>query len=191
MGRVLLLLLIVWTDTIVLVWGLAMAAYKVKAPLNDLAFQSTVFAFGATLLHSTACVINDTCDVDFDRQLGRCYEASSLDPKLISACHRTERTQDRPLASGRISMPGAWILLFAMTAGCYFLLSFANPIAYVLSICIKKLRIHVHNFRAFVGIFAIFPFHTLYPLMKRWTWWPQAWLGKFMLRDSSTSNIVA
>lgn len=70
MGRVLLLLLIVWTDTIVLVWGLAMAAYKVKAPLNDLAFQSTVFAFGATLLHSTACVINDICDVDFDRQLG-------------------------------------------------------------------------------------------------------------------------
>lgn len=79
--------MVVWTNTPVLVWGLTMAAYKVKAPLNDLAFQSTVFAFGATLLHSTACVINDICDVDFDRQLGRCCVVRSLEPTLISVCH--------------------------------------------------------------------------------------------------------
>lgn len=42
-----------------------------EAPLNELVFQSAVFVFGATLLHSTACVINDICDVDFDRQVGR------------------------------------------------------------------------------------------------------------------------
>lgn len=25
----------------------------------------------------------------------------------------------------------------------------------------------------------MFPLHALYPLMKRWTYWPQAWLGMF------------
>ncbi len=28
-----------------------------------------------------------------------------------------------------------------------------------------------------MGFLGIFPLHALYPLMKRWTWWPQAWLG--------------
>ena len=28
------------------------------------------------------------------------------------------------------------------------------------------------------GIIGVFPLHALYPLMKRWTWWPQAWLGR-------------
>lgn len=22
------------------------------------------------------------------------------------------------------------------------------------------------------------PLHFIYPFMKRWTWWPQAWLGE-------------
>jgi 4-hydroxybenzoate polyprenyltransferase len=26
----------------------------------------------------------------------------------------------------------------------------------------------------------LFPFLTLYPFMKRWTYWPQAWLGPTM-----------
>ena len=29
------------------------------------------------------------------------------------------------------------------------------------------------------GLFGVFPLHALYPLMKRVTNWPQAWLGKY------------
>ena len=29
-----------------------------------------------------------------------------------------------------------------------------------------------------MGMVGVFPLHALYPLMKRWTWWPQAWLGE-------------
>lgn len=47
-----------------------MAAYNTKLPLTQLATQSLVFALGSTLLHSTACVINDICDIEFDRQVG-------------------------------------------------------------------------------------------------------------------------
>lgn len=32
--------------------------------------------------------------------------------------------------------------------------------------------------RIAMGIIGVFPLHALYPLMKRWTWWPQAWLGR-------------
>jgi len=31
-----------------------------------------------------------------------------------------------------------------------------------------------------VGLYGVFPLHALYPLMKRWTHWPQAWLGLAM-----------
>lgn len=32
-------------------------------------------------------------------------------------------------------------------------------------------------YSAFFATFGVFPLHALYPLMKRWTWWPQLWLG--------------
>jgi len=35
----------------------------------------------------------------------------------------------------------------------------------------------INSTAQFYGFFGVFPFHALYPLMKRWTHWPQAWLG--------------
>ncbi|THH10556.1 hypothetical protein EW146_g8340 [Bondarzewia mesenterica] len=118
-----------------------MAAYAAKQPTRsrDLAAQTVMFAIGSSIIHSAACVINDICDRDFDRQV--------------------ERTRNRPLAAGMISLLGAWILLFVLICASFTMLFFANHTA------------------AFYGIPGIFPFHALYPLMKRWTWWPQAWLG--------------
>ena len=34
-----------------------------------------------------------------------------------------------------------------------------------------------------MGIVGVFPLHAFYPLMKRWTWWPQAWLGEVFPGD--------
>ncbi|KAI0314512.1 UbiA prenyltransferase family-domain-containing protein [Amylostereum chailletii] len=128
-------ILVIWPC----LWALAMAAYRSGQPPRALATQSALFALGSTLLHSAACVINDICDIDFDRQV--------------------ERTRHRPLAAGVISVKGAWVLLAVLVAACFGMLALANPTA------------------AFVGIFGVVPFHALYPLMKRWTNWPQAWLG--------------
>ena len=36
----------------------------------------------------------------------------------------------------------------------------------------------LHNYSFICGTFGVFPLHALYPLMKRWTYWPQGWLGK-------------
>ena len=36
-----------------------------------------------------------------------------------------------------------------------------------------------------MGIVGVFPLHAFYPLMKRWTWWPQAWLGEIFPEETS------
>ncbi|KAJ7726984.1 UbiA prenyltransferase family-domain-containing protein [Mycena olivaceomarginata] len=73
-----------------------------------------------------------------------------------------KRTKNRPLATGAISVAGATSLLISLTLSSVGLLSFANRTAF------------------FYGLIGVFPLHALYPLMKRWTWWPQAWLGLAM-----------
>ena len=62
-------------------WGLTMAAYAVGSPLRDLGIQLLVFGIGSTLLHSAACVLNDICDIDFDRLVGESLQ-DDLRPTL-------------------------------------------------------------------------------------------------------------
>lgn len=70
-----------------------------------------------------------------------------------------ERTKGRPLASGRVSVFAAVVYLI---------------LQYVVGILIYL----PYNGVAFwVAIAQLLPFFILYPLMKRITYWPQAWLG--------------
>lgn len=68
------------------------------------------------------------------------------------------RTAQRPLPAGLIGVAGAWVWLTAQTI--------------VASCMLFVLPVDVWLW----GIAAI-PLVLLYPLMKRVTWWPQAWLG--------------
>jgi len=70
-----------------------------------------------------------------------------------------ERTKSRPLASGTISPGGAYIYLACLSMACMALLSLASNTAW------------------YQGLFGYFFLNSLYPLMKRVTSWPQAWLG--------------
>lgn len=71
---------------------------------------------------------------------------------------QVERTQNRPLASGQLSQQQALIFLFLqLFIGAIILFSF-NAIT------------------IFIGLLSL-PLIIFYPLMKRWTWWPQAFLG--------------
>ncbi|KIJ05980.1 hypothetical protein PAXINDRAFT_121913 [Paxillus involutus ATCC 200175] len=80
----------------------------------------------------------------------------------VECDRRVERTKSRPLPSGELSLGSALMFLAALTGGGLLGLSLTTPAA----------------FR--IALFAIFPLYTLYPLMKRWTNWPQAWLGLTM-----------
>ena len=93
---------------------------------------------GAFAMRSAGCVYNDIVDRDLDREV--------------------ERTRLRPLASKRVSVRGAWLL--------------------VLALCVLGLLVLAQLDRLAIGIaVASLVLVGAYPFMKRITWWPQAWLG--------------
>ena len=95
-------------------------------------------ALGAFAMRSAGCVYNDIVDRDLDR--------------------RVERTRLRPLASRRVSVTGAWLLIAWLCLLGLVVLLQLNRVA------------------ASVALASI-AFVAAYPFMKRITWWPQAWLG--------------
>jgi 4-hydroxybenzoate polyprenyltransferase len=71
---------------------------------------------------------------------------------------KVARTRKRPLPSGAVSLTGAWVWLVTQ--------------------CLLGL-VALSVFPRFAQLVALgaLPLVALYPLMKRITWWPQAWLG--------------
>ncbi len=99
---------------------------------------SLLFTLGAIVTRSAGCIINDMFDRNLDRQV--------------------ERTKDRPLASGEVSMKEAYLLLgYLLTA------------AFLILLCLPKTAIYV-------GVISIIPI-IIYPLLKRYTYYPQVFLG--------------
>ncbi|KAL0060565.1 hypothetical protein AAF712_012623 [Marasmius tenuissimus] len=72
---------------------------------------------------------------------------------------KVERTKNRPLVTGRIPVLNASLFCVVLMAVPVYMLSYTNTTA----------------FRW--GLLGVFPLHFFYPLMKRVTYWPQAWLG--------------
>jgi len=93
---------------------------------------------GACAMRSAGCVYNDIVDRDLDKKV--------------------ERTRLRPLASGRVTLESAWLL--------------------IASLCLLGLVVilQLNLTAAIVSLISIAPV-AAYPFMKRITWWPQAWLG--------------
>lgn len=71
---------------------------------------------------------------------------------------RVARTRDRPLASGAISLAGALVFLALLLAAGATVLLQLPPLAVAL------------------GVASLLPV-AVYPAMKRFTWWPQLFLG--------------
>ncbi len=96
------------------------------------------FLLGAIVMRGAGCVYNDIVDRDLDRQV--------------------ERTRNRPLASGAVSLKAAWIwLLLLCSIGLVVLLQLSWLARLV----------------ALASLLLV----AAYPYMKRITWWPQVWLG--------------
>ncbi|KAH9912834.1 UbiA prenyltransferase [Fomitopsis serialis] len=120
-------------------WGLTMGAFAGGISARQLAVQTFLFLVGSTLRHSAACIWNDICDREYDRQV--------------------ERTKSRPIASGLVSIPVAVSFSMLHVALCCLLLKLAG---------VDVLK---------VGLAGALAVDVPYPLMKRWTYWPQAVLG--------------
>ncbi|WP_370236476.1 UbiA family prenyltransferase [Brevundimonas sp.] len=117
---------------------LAVASLEPDAPPLVLAWLVVAFAVGACLMRAAGCAFNDIVDRDIDAKVAR--------------------TAARPVASGQISVKGAW----AFVIGCCLI---SLLILLTLNVLVVMLGV------ASLALVAAYPF------MKRITWWPQAWLG--------------
>ena len=119
------------------IWGLTLA-YDFNYSLDKFFTYAIFFLLGSILMRSAGCIVNDITDKNFD--------------------NKVERTKNRPIASGKVSVNLA-ILYTLILCGLAFLV--------------------VINFNRFTILMALLsmPFAFTYPLMKRFTYWPQLFLG--------------
>ena len=119
------------------VWGLTFAQnFSQNSSLYF--YYLVLFFFGSLLMRSAGCIFNDIVDRDFDKKV--------------------ERTKNRPIASGKVSVKIAIIYSFVLCGLAFLVLI---------------------NFNKFTILMALLsmPLAFTYPLMKRFTYWPQLFLG--------------
>ena len=118
-------------------WGMA---YNLNfLPISSQWFYYLFLFFaGSILMRSAGCIYNDIVDKEIDKKV--------------------ERTKNRPLATGKINLRNAWILILLLCfLSLIILFQFNNKtILFGLSVIIIVL---------------------LYPFAKRFTYWPQLILG--------------
>ena len=118
-------------------WGLTLANDFTSNNLQYVIYF-IYFFLGAVLMRSAGCIVNDILDREYDILV--------------------ERTKQRPIASGKISVNLSLI--------------------YVIILCSFAFLILIQfNFTTILLGLASMPFAFSYPLMKRYTYWPQLFLG--------------
>ena len=118
-------------------WGLALA-YDFNLDLYNFIFYSILFLSGSVLMRSAGCIVNDIADRNFDKKV--------------------ERTKNRPITSGKVSVK---------------LASF-----YALLLCAIAFMVLINfNYLTIIMALISMPLAFTYTLMKRYTYWPQLFLG--------------
>ena len=118
-------------------WGLTIA-YNFNAELFTYFQYIFFFIAGSILMRSAGCIVNDIYDKNFDKKV--------------------ERTKNRPIASGKISIKLGLIYVIILCLCAFLILINFNKLTIILALC-------------------SIPFALVYPLMKRITYWPQLFLG--------------
>ena len=118
-------------------WGLTIA-YNFNAELFTYFQYTFFFLAGSILMRSAGCIVNDIYDKNFDKKV--------------------ERTKNRPIASGKISIKLSLIYVIILCLCAFLILINFNKLTIILALC-------------------SIPFAFVYPLMKRITYWPQLFLG--------------
>ena len=118
-------------------WGLTLG-YYFNSDTNLYLKYIILFFLGSVLMRSAGCIFNDIIDRDLDKKV--------------------QRTKERPIASGKISVPKASI--------------------YVIVLCLVSLLILLQfNWLTITLGMSSMTLAFAYPFMKRITYWPQLFLG--------------
>ena len=118
-------------------WGLTLA-YYFSGETNLYLKHILLFFLGSVLMRSAGCIFNDIVDRDLDKKV--------------------QRTRERPIASGKVSVSEAFIYIVFLCLVAFLILLQFNWLTIVLGIS------------SIVLAFA-------YPFMKKITYWPQLFLG--------------
>jgi 4-hydroxybenzoate polyprenyltransferase len=118
-------------------WGLTLA-YDSSISINIYIFYVILFFLGSLFMRSAGCIVNDISDKNFDKKV--------------------ERTKNRPIASGEMSIKIAFFYVIVLCGLALMVLINFNNITILLAL-------------------ASMPLAFTYPLMKRFTYWPQLFLG--------------
>ena len=118
-------------------WGLTLA-YYFNGETNLYLKHILLFFSGSVLMRSAGCIFNDIVDRNLDKKV--------------------QRTKERPVASGKVSVSEAFIYIVFLCLVAFLILLQFNWLTIVLGIS------------SMVLAFA-------YPFMKRITYWPQLFLG--------------
>jgi 4-hydroxybenzoate polyprenyltransferase len=97
-----------------------------------------VFTLGTILMRSAGCIVNDIADREFDRSV--------------------QRTRNRPLTSGMLSVPQALVFLAVLLFIALILVLSTNLLTVLMAVLAVLIA-------------------AVYPFMKRYTYMPQAILG--------------
>ena len=119
------------------IWGLTLV-YDFNSSLNNYVFFGSLFLAGSILMRSAGCIVNDIVDKNFDKKV--------------------ERTKNRPIASGKVSIKLALIYSFVLCGLAFLVL------------------LNFNKFTIYMALLSM-PLAFTYPLMKRITYWPQLFLG--------------
>ena len=119
------------------IWGLTLV-YDFNSSINNYFFFSLLFLAGSILMRSAGCIVNDIADKNFDQKV--------------------ERTKNRPIASGKVSLKLALIYSIVLCGLAFLVL------------------INFNKFTIYMALLSM-PLAFTYPLMKRITYWPQLFLG--------------
>ena len=118
-------------------WSVGLAARSLDAAYPDPRLL-ILFAIGALVMRAAGCTYNDIIDRDIDAQVAR--------------------TRARPIPSGQVSVPSAFLFMVVLS-----LIGFAVLLSF-------------NGFTIWLGL-CVLPIVALYPFVKRFSFWPQAVLG--------------
>jgi len=119
------------------IWGLTLAFYF-NSEISLYLKYIILFFLGSVLMRSAGCIFNDIVDKDFDKKV--------------------ERTKNRPIASGKITVFESFIYIIVLCLLALLVLLQFNKLTIILGMSSMILAFS-------------------YPFMKRITYWPQLFLG--------------
>lgn len=123
--------------TLLLLWPTLWALWIAAEGVPDYRLL-VIFILGTFLMRSAGCIANDLADRHLDGSV--------------------QRTRERPLVTGRVSVKEAQILFLLLCLAAFGLVLLTNALTVMLSV---------------VGLLLA----ATYPFMKRYTYWPQLVLG--------------